>query len=144
MQNLEQLVEYAAFRTKQNIDGLKPKHIVEKLGFELLAMDGLHSASEVLGANAKRSEWWQRVVDTLPVYTGPTESAASRATAQQNILLTRFLQHALAFYRCGSRPPASLLVPLKQFLLCTPAVPPFRRKPWVDFVADDTEWQQSL
>ncbi|CDI73963.1 hypothetical protein, conserved [Eimeria praecox] len=143
MENLEMLVNHALHRKKESIDTMRPKYIVEKLGFALLVTDAIYAASEVLGSQARRSEWWQDVIDTLPVYTGPSESAASRTSARQNVLLAQLLHSALEIYRCGSRPSAEVLVPLKQIILCTPAVPALRRGPWTQFTTDDIEWQQS-
>ncbi|CDI82827.1 hypothetical protein EAH_00067690 [Eimeria acervulina] len=128
---------------QESIDTFKPKEVAEKLGFELLMLDAMFAASEVIGAKARRADWWQNVIDKLPVFMGPTESALSRPAAQQNISLIRFLDHALQFYQLGLRPPASLLVPLKQVLLCTSAVPPFTKGPWAKFRNDDTDWHQS-
>ena len=69
MQDLETLVDYAEHCAIENLDGLPPRYVAEKLGFAFLMMDGIYVATEVLGAKARRSEWWQQVVDTLPVYT---------------------------------------------------------------------------
>ena len=143
MEALEKLVEFSIFRAQESIDTFKPKEVAAKLGFELLMLDAMFAASEVIGAKARRADWWQNVIDKLPVFMGPTESALSRPAAQQNISLIRFLDHALQFYQLGLRPPASLLVPLKQVLLCTSAVPPFTKGPWAKFRNDDTDWHQS-
>ncbi|CDJ35518.1 LOW QUALITY PROTEIN: uncharacterized protein EMH_0075120 [Eimeria mitis] len=69
MEHLEVLVENAILRVPDNLDGLKPKYVVEKLAFAVLLTDAIYAASEVLGPAARRSEWWQQVIDTLPVYT---------------------------------------------------------------------------
>ena len=143
MFHLERLVFHAVRRAKENIDGIQPKLIVERLAFALLVTDAMYAASEVLGTPAKRSEWWPKIIATLPVYSGPNASDPPRATARQNVLLAQFLHSVLEFYKSGSRPPAAALVPLKQILLCTPAVPALRRGPWVHFMADDLEWQKS-
>ena len=143
MQNLELLVDYAAHTVKANLDGLPPRYVAEKLGFAFLVMDGIYAASEVLGAKARRSEWWQQVVDTLPVYTNAPQLVSLHVQIKQKVGLCRFLVRALDYYRCGTRPPSDFVVALKQILLCTSAVQQFRRDPWIDYMDDDTEWQQS-
>ena len=143
MQNLELLVDYATHCAKENLDALQTRYVAEKLGFAFLLMDGIYAASEVLGANARRSEWWQQAIDTLPVYTNAPDLASLPFAAQQKASLALFLVRALGYYRCGSRPPPQLLVALKQILLCTSAVPQFRKGLWARFMADDIEWQQS-
>ena len=143
MQCLEHLVEYATHCTKENLDALQTRFAAEKLGFALLLMDGIYAASEVLGEKARRSEWWQRVVDRLPVYSSAPDLVTRAYASKQKVGLSLFLARALGFYRCGTRPPAQLLVALKQVLLCTSAVPQFTRGPWANYIEDDTEWQQS-
>ncbi|CDJ32041.1 LOW QUALITY PROTEIN: uncharacterized protein EMH_0071880 [Eimeria mitis] len=56
MKNLEQLLQNALNHGKENISGLKPRLIVERLAFALLVTDALFAASEVLGPAARRSE----------------------------------------------------------------------------------------
>ncbi|CDJ34855.1 uncharacterized protein EMH_0093270 [Eimeria mitis] len=99
-------------------------------------------AAEVLGENAKRDEWWEATLDTLPVYTRPSQSSVGRRTAEQNVLLARLLQNGLEFYKRGLRPPSGYLVPVKQIIFSTPALPALQRSPWAHFRADDEEWQQ--
>ena len=143
MQDLETLVDYAEHCAIENLDGLPPRYVAEKLGFAFLLMDGIYAASEVLGANAKRSEWWQPVVDRLPVYANAPDRVILPTAVQQKVGLCRLMWQALDYYRCGTRPPSHLVVALKQILLCTSAVPQFSRGPWADYMDDDTEWQQS-
>ena len=142
MQNLELLVDYATHCAKENLDALQTRYVAEKLGFAFLVMDGIYAASEVLGAKARRSEWWQQVVDTLPVYTNAPQLVSRHVQIKQKVGLCRFLVRALDYYRCGTRPPSHFVVALKQILLCTSAVQQFRRDPWIDYMDDDTEWQQ--
>ena len=143
MQNLEHLVDYATHCAKENLDALQTRFAAEKLGFALLLIDGIYAASEVLGANAKRSEWWQPVVDRLPVYANAPDRVILPTAVQQKVGLCRLMWQALDYYRCGTRPPSHLVVALKQILLCTSAVPQFRKGLWARFMADDIEWQQS-
>ncbi|CDJ36757.1 uncharacterized protein EMH_0095400 [Eimeria mitis] len=56
MRNLEELVDHAVHREKEDISGLKPRLVVERLAFALLVTDALFAASEVLGPAARRSE----------------------------------------------------------------------------------------
>ncbi|CDJ52140.1 hypothetical protein EBH_0002970 [Eimeria brunetti] len=143
MGHLEKLVIHTIQHGKDDIATMSPKYYVEKLAFALMTIDTIYAASELLGEKAKRSDWWQDVVNALPDYTGPSAIAASRITARQNVVLSRLLHSALEFYRCGRRPPAAALVPLKQAILCTPALPAFRRVPWMNYMGDDYQWQQS-
>ncbi|CDI86806.1 hypothetical protein, conserved [Eimeria praecox] len=59
MRHLEQLIKHAASRAKECLNDMEPRVIVERLAFALLQTDAIYAASEVLGPQAKRSEWWQ-------------------------------------------------------------------------------------
>ncbi|CDJ52915.1 hypothetical protein EBH_0053440 [Eimeria brunetti] len=107
----------------------------------LLMTDAMFAAAEVLGEKAKKNEWWKDVIGALPVYRRPTVVAAAGHASQQSLMLVQLLQSALEAYKGGQRPPPLVLVPLKQILLCTHAVPGLIRGNWTRLQRDDQEWQ---
>ncbi|CDJ49577.1 hypothetical protein EBH_0027260 [Eimeria brunetti] len=141
MENLELLVEHIIHLKPETVDMLSPKFITEKQSIALLLTDAMYCAAEVLGDKARKGEWWKHAVNAIPVYRHPKINAATRGAAQRNLIIGQLLQSALQFYRKGKRPPAQLLVPLKQIILCTPSLPTLRRGPWARFEADDDEWR---
>ncbi|CDJ28305.1 uncharacterized protein EMH_0039670 [Eimeria mitis] len=144
MTQVEFLAGFAIVQMRGDIDKKKPKVAVERLAFALILVDSLYAATEVWGPQSKRDEWWGSVVSAIPVYPGPTKVAASRPTAEQNILLAQSLQSALDTYRSGKRPTAEVLVSLKQKIFCTRQIPRFQRGQWLKWRTDDLEWRGSL
>ncbi|CDJ49260.1 hypothetical protein EBH_0058910 [Eimeria brunetti] len=143
LENLEHLVEFSLRQEQVVVDNIRPANAVKKLGSALLMTDAMFAAAEVLGAYAKKHEWWQDVMATLPIYRRPTVVSAAKHSSQQSLMLLQLLQSTLDIYRGGQRPLPLLLVPLKQILLCTDAVPKLRKGNWTRFQRDDADWQRA-
>ena len=141
--HVELLVGYATLQMDADVERAKPKVAVERLAFCLIVIDSLYAASEVWGPRANRDEWWGGVVSAIPEYRGPTKRAASFRAAKENIRLAQSLHGALDIYRSGKRPSADVLVPLKQTIFCTTAVPRFHQGQWLKWCMDDAEWCSS-
>lgn len=141
---LEKLVEYCVFRTKENIDVLKTKYIVEKSGFALLVTDEMYRKR---GTRSKRQALRMVAICHRHVSTSYGSACVCCFTycRASESLFARFVHHTLEFYRYrrGSRPPSQFVVLLEQIPLCASVISSLRSGAWLQFMPDDTEWQRS-
>ncbi|CDJ42975.1 hypothetical protein, conserved [Eimeria tenella] len=143
MSSAEVLVAYASRDMKRNVNDVVPSLAVESLAISLLIVDSLYAATQILGARSKSDDWWDSVINSVPHYEDPPPSVAKDRRARKNVELAQLLREMLQFYKKKSRPPPELLVPLKQCMFCTAAIPRLRRSKWTEWEQDDHQWRNS-
>lgn len=116
---------------------------VALLGHIFLVVDMLYCAAEVLGENSRKNVWWPEVMHRiegsryyLPRMPDFSESP-SWITGMACALNT-----ALDYYRRGLRPPARLVVGLKEKLFCDPAIKKFQIVSWDPWRTDAADWRR--
>lgn len=143
MSSAEVLVAYASRFMKRNVNDVVPSLAVEFLAISLLVVDSLYAATQILGAQSKSDDWWDSVIDSVPHYEDPPPSVAKDRRARKNVELAQLLREMLQFYKKKIRPPPELLVPLKQCMFCTAAIPRLRKSKWTEWEEDDHQWRNS-
>lgn len=139
---LEYLVSFAIFQMDCDLTGLRPRLVCSKLEIAFIVLDALFAVSEVLGAQAKRNEWWDEVTKGIPSYEIPKAKSLSNPATLKYIRLSQALKTGLDYYKRGRRPPAMLVIALKRGIISTQLALGVQKAFWEPLHFDDEEWSR--
>ncbi|CDJ35353.1 uncharacterized protein EMH_0096890 [Eimeria mitis] len=122
-----------------------PLYAIETLGTIFIVFDTLYCATEVLGDPSLKDVWLPRLVRrTEGIRFTPKQSFLINDKSTRNAEVARTLSVALEYYRRGSRPPARMVVGLKEALFCEPASSKFNAEQWDPWRADAEDFRESI
>ncbi|CDJ58368.1 hypothetical protein, conserved [Eimeria maxima] len=110
---------------------------VEVLGGAFIVVDTLYCAVQVLGGNS--SSWWPDVINSIEEVR-----YVPRVRFSINNSIAEMLDVALNYYRNGARPPARVVVCLKEILLDSASSLKFSTMSWDLWRADAAEWREAM
>ncbi|CDJ63436.1 hypothetical protein, conserved [Eimeria necatrix] len=130
----ERLAAHAIHFQTSPLTGRPAYRAIQTLGLRFLIFDVIVSVLELLGQRAE-GLWWEKLSSSVPhEYTPPVTTVhLSKKSKTFNIFLQK-LSAALNTFKSGKRPSCTVLITLKQFLICSPHAPAlFKSKefdPW--------------
>ncbi|CDJ43128.1 hypothetical protein, conserved [Eimeria tenella] len=130
----ERLAAYAIHFQTSQLSGRPSSRAIQMLGIRFLIFDVIVSVLELLGQRAE-GLWWEKLSRSVPHEYIPTlvNAHLSRKTKTLNIYLQK-LSAALKTFKSGKRPSCTVLITLKQFLICSPYAPAYFKSkefnPW--------------
>ncbi|CDJ35622.1 LOW QUALITY PROTEIN: uncharacterized protein EMH_0098950 [Eimeria mitis] len=140
----ERLCGYALGRMALTYREAYPLSAVETLGTIFIVFDALHCATEVLGDPLLKDVWLPRLVRRIEgVHFTPVGKYLITGKSLRNAEVARTLSVALEYYRRGSRPPARMVIGLKEALFCGPASSKFNLAQWNPWRAD-ADFRESI
>lgn len=139
---LEYLVSFAIFQMDCDLTGLRPRLVCSKLEIAFVVLDALFAVSEVLGAQARRNEWWDDVIRGIPSFEVPKAKSHPNPATRKYIQLSQALNTGLDYYKRGRRPPAMLVIALKRGIIYTQLALGLQKAFWEPFQYDDQEWSR--
>ncbi|CDJ52447.1 hypothetical protein EBH_0049780 [Eimeria brunetti] len=121
-------------------------HAIETMGLVFLVLDTLHCVAEVLGKYSMKHLWWPLVVRHIEnARYAPKRDFLIPGKCLRNAEVAHTLHAALDYYRQGIRPPARMVIGLKEALLCEPTQhSKFKGTRWDTFREDAAHWRQSI
>ncbi|CDJ28689.1 uncharacterized protein EMH_0043060 [Eimeria mitis] len=120
-------------------------YAIETLGTIFLVLDTLYCAAEVIGEHSMKQDWWPSLIRRIgSVKFVPRNEYQMTDKALRNAEVGRALNAVLEYYRRGLRPPALLVVGLKEALLCEPGSSKFKAEQWKAWRRDAAHWRLSL
>lgn len=136
------LLSYGNCHMDKNLSGMHPVRAAEAAAVMLVVVDTLYAAGHSLGSRSGFQTWWPAFMQTIPKNVVPRKQAKISQEVLHNLKLTEDLLGAVEVYRTGARPPAKILVPLKQRIFCLTPVIRFQYKGWNPWREDDKAWQE--
>ena len=113
----------------------RPIRLREALARHLLVLDALWVTGEIGGPEMQRASWWD------PLMANMKKPLIHAQHPERNHPFVKNLLAALEYYRSGMRPPAPLLVGLKQAIFCFPRIALYRKPQWKRWRDDDQRWR---
>ncbi|CDJ46425.1 hypothetical protein EBH_0066070 [Eimeria brunetti] len=118
----------------------------ETLGTVFLVLDTLHCAAEVLGERSKKQLWWPLIVRHIEdAKYFPAKELLLTCKTIRNTDVALTLSTALEYYRRGCRPPARMVIGLKEALFCERGTSSkFHAEYWNPYRDDVEQWRRFI
>ncbi|CDI73973.1 hypothetical protein, conserved [Eimeria praecox] len=122
-----------------------PLKAVTVLGHMFFVVDLLYCAAEVLGDKSGKHIWWPELIRYIEGarYYRSTDTHLGEIPSCLNDIACA-LSAALDYYRQGSRPPARVVVGLKERILRNPYIKRFQQASWDPWREDSRSWQRQM
>ncbi|KAL8439020.1 hypothetical protein Efla_002429 [Eimeria flavescens] len=145
MLETEKLVRMTLARLPQQSSPKALWHWVHHLGTFFLILDAVVSVRQLLGPRMAASEWWDHLVNCLPMDYPPPEvpADANKLNKFRYNLVSRLLA-AIKIYKTGKRPDLQEVLELKRMLLCTRhSISYFKDRRFDPWRSDDAKFCQA-
>ncbi|CDJ46427.1 hypothetical protein EBH_0066090 [Eimeria brunetti] len=142
----ERLCAYATTKMPVKYRRGQAGYAIDTLGTIFLVLDTLHCAAEVLGDKSSKQLWWPLVVRHIEsAKFVPKKELPTTDRHFRNSKVARALNTALDYYRRGVRPPAVMVIGLKEALLCEPfPYSKFQDQQWNTWRNDAANFRRSI
>ncbi|CDI82600.1 hypothetical protein EPH_0055020 [Eimeria praecox] len=118
---VELLVATYWLRTKTTRKHATPILIVEALGRNLMVLDSIVCAIQLLGEHMQAHLWWDKFATNFDInFPLPAPGSRGKELTHFHINLARRLYAAINIYKRGVRPPLLEVIALKTLLFCSP------------------------
>lgn len=137
------LLRYARDYMRKDLKDLSLSKTVAAAEFMLIVVDMLYVAGSILGPSSGVSKWLPELMQMVPLHSQKKPSFRASLKSHELFSDLENVYQLLGYYRACTRPPADVLVPVKQKFLCFYPTHRFVATTWQPWRDDNDEWEKN-